>query len=92
MNRFANIYVSEQCRAPQGVKTLLAINEIEYVEIDVSADAPLRELACGTAGQRHLPVVELDGVFAEGTNVRDVARALKLRLLVARVGPPEACC
>lgn len=93
MTRFANIYVSLQCRAPQGVKTLLAINGIEYMEIDVGADAPLRELACGTMGRRHLPVVELDGVFAEGTNVREVARTLKLRLLVARVDPPaEACC
>jgi glutaredoxin len=92
MTRFANIYVCEQCRVPQGVKTLLAINGIECVEVDVSDDEPMRELICGKTGQGTLPVVELDGVFAAETNILVLAKTLGLRLMVSTREPPAACC
>lgn len=92
MDRQARIYISGQCRAPQGIKTLLAINGIQCVEIDVSDDRPMRELIRGRTGQGTLPVVELEGVFAAGTNILALAKTLGLSLLVSAPEPPGACC
>ena len=92
MDRQARIYTSGQCRAPLRIKTLLTMNGIECIEVDVSDDGAMRELIRGRTGQGTFPVVECEGVFSVGSDVVALAKTLGLRLRTSPADLPGACC
>jgi hypothetical protein len=91
MTRVARIYVTRGQTLTPGIRTLLATNQIPYLEIDISDDADAQRLGAQQAGISDWPVIELDGKFAAGGNIVALSRTLALELS-ARPGPPTGCC
>lgn len=92
MGRRASIFVAGRGRVPQGVRTLLELNGVEYVEVDVSTDPLLRERIFAAARERVLPIVELDGTYVAGIDIVRLAHALKLKLTIYHQAVPQSCC
>lgn len=92
MERFATVYVSDGREALPAIRTLLAINGIQCIEIDISNDRAAGERIAGTTGPIACPVVELDGVCAAGGDILALARALKLKVTGSAPGLSGACC
>lgn len=92
MTRRANIFVNGHTQTPTGIKTLLELNDLDYVEIDVSGDDVLREQIFAKARERVLPIIELDGTYAGGTDIMRLAHSLKLKLIIFDFTVPQSCC
>lgn len=92
MPRTANVYIDSRSALSPGVRTLFHINGIECREIDVTDD-PVKLDGLGDAERRlGLPLVELEGRFAAGSNIQQIARALGLKLHSGQPVDPKACC
>jgi len=78
MSHEVTVYTTPTCSWCQAVKDYLHVREIDFEEIDVSADQSLAEEMMGKSGQMGTPVLEIDGEIVIGFNRLEIDRLLDL--------------
>ncbi len=66
MNHEVTIYTSSTCSWCEAVKDYLRAREIDFEEVDVSADVDRAQELVERSGQYGVPVVDIDGEMVVG--------------------------
>jgi len=66
MNHEVTIYTSPTCSWCEAVKNYLRAREIDFEEVDVSADTDRAQELVERSGQYGVPVVDIDGEMVVG--------------------------
>jgi len=66
MNHEVTIYTSPTCSWCEAVKDYLRAREIDFEEVDVSADTDRAQELVERSGQYGVPVVDIDGEMVVG--------------------------
>ena len=66
MNHEVTIYTSSTCSWCEAVKDYLRAREIDFEEVDVSADTDRAQELVERSGQYGVPVVDIDGEMVVG--------------------------
>ena len=72
------IYSTPSCPYCQMVKKFLGDNNLEFTNIDVSADPQAGEEMVKKSGQMGVPVTDIDGQIIIGFNREKITTALRL--------------
>lgn len=72
------IYTTPTCSWCQALKEYLRAREIEFEEIDVSADPAAAQEMIDKSGQMGTPVVDIDGEIIVGFNKPEIDQLLEL--------------
>jgi len=72
------IYTTPTCSWCQAVKEYLRAREIDFEEIDVSADPAAAQEMIDKSGQMGTPVLDIDGEIIVGFNKPEIDRLLEL--------------
>jgi len=72
MSHSVTLYASESCSWCAAVKEYLQAREIDFEEIDVSADPALAEEMVQKTGQMGVPVLDIDGSMVIGFNKPEI--------------------
>ncbi len=78
MNHEVTIYTTPTCSWCQALKEYLRAREIDFEEIDVSADPAAAQEMIEKSGQMGTPVVDIDGEIIVGFNKPEIDRLLEL--------------
>lgn len=78
MSHEVTLYTAPTCSWCQAVKDYLHAREIDFEEIDVSADQSLAEEMMDKSGQMGTPVLEIDGEIVIGFNRPEIDQLLDL--------------
>lgn len=70
------VYSTPTCHHCRDLKRFLEENNIEYEEIDVSADREAAKAMVEKTSQMGVPVMEADGKFVIGFNKEEVRKIL----------------
>ena len=71
------IYSTPTCAFCHLAKTYLGAHDIEYTEIDVSADQAAAEKMVAMSGQMGVPVIDIDGDITVGFHQPTIEAKLK---------------
>ncbi len=72
------IYTTPTCSWCQALKEYLRAREIDFEEIDVSADPAAAQEMIDKSGQMGTPVVDIDGEIIVGFNKPEIDQLLEL--------------
>ncbi len=72
------IYTTPTCPWCQATKEYLRAREIDFEEVDVSADPAAAQEMIEKSGQMGTPVVEIDGEIVVGFNKPEIDQLLEL--------------
>jgi len=72
------IYTTPTCPWCQATKEYLRAREIDFEEIDVSADPAAAQEMIDKSGQMGTPVLDIDGEIIVGFNKPEIDRLLEL--------------
>jgi len=78
MNHEVIIYTTPTCSWCQALKEYLRAREIDFEEVDVSADPAAAQEMIDKSGQMGTPVVDIDGEIVVGFNKPEIDRLLEL--------------
>ncbi len=78
MSHSVTLYTAEACSWCASVKEYLQAREIDFEEIDVSADPTLAEEMVQKTGQMGVPVLDIDGNMVIGFNKSEIDQLLDL--------------
>ncbi len=78
MNHEVIIYTTPTCPWCQATKEYLRAREIDFEEVDVSADPAAAQEMIAKSGQMGTPVVDIDGEIIVGFNKPEIDRLLEL--------------
>ena len=79
MGRKVMIYSTPACPFCQRTKQFLRDNNVEFEDIDVSADQERIREMIQKSGQMGVPVVDIDGDIIVGFDKEKIAKALSLQ-------------
>ena len=72
------VYSTPECPWCKKVKEFLKENNVEYEDIDISANEKARDEMVEKSGQMGVPVIDIDGTIIIGYDVEKIKRALGL--------------
>ncbi|MEE8566630.1 MAG: glutaredoxin domain-containing protein [Candidatus Bipolaricaulota bacterium] len=78
MSHSVTLYTAETCSWCVAVREYLQAREIDFEQIDVSADPALAEQMVQKTGQMGVPVLDIDGNMVIGFNKREIDQLLGL--------------
>lgn len=78
MNHEVIIYTTPTCSWCQALKEYLRAREIDFEEVDVSADPAAAQEMIDKSGQMGTPVVDIDGEIVVGFNKPEIDQLLEL--------------
>ncbi|MGD9015320.1 MAG: glutaredoxin domain-containing protein [Candidatus Omnitrophota bacterium] len=78
MAKQVKVYSTPTCPYCRGAKQFLKDNQIEFEDIDVSADQKAAEEMVHKSGQMGVPVLEIDGQIITGFDKGSISKALGL--------------
>jgi len=78
MSHSVTLYTAETCSWCEAVKEYLRAREIDFEDIDVSADPALAEEMVQKTGQMGVPVLDIDGNMVIGFNKPEIDQLLDL--------------
>ena len=78
MSHEVTIYTTPTCPWCQATKEYLRAREIDFEEVDVSADPAAAQEMIDKSGQMGTPVLDIDGEIIVGFNKPEIDRLLEL--------------
>ena len=78
MSHDVTVYSTPTCSWCDAVKDYLRAREVDFEEVDVSADPDLAQEMVEKSGQMGTPVVEIDGEMVIGFNKPEIDYLLEL--------------
>ena len=72
------IYTTPTCPWCKKTKEFFKENNVEYEEVDVTANQEAQKQMIDKSGQMGVPVIEIDGEIIVGYDVEKLKKALKL--------------